>query len=210
METFQTSFIPKKPLVATQVADNIPRTRTSFIMFIAMLILISTCLATIFLYFYKGSLIKKVAGLQDQILLAKGDFDTNSISELQVFDKRMNASNQVLSTHIIFSPVFELLSSLTISSIQFTKFNVELNVDGSSYVAHLTGLARDYKSIALQAEVLNSNQGKYFKDVVFSNLVLQNDKVNKGYVGFDISFTIDPALLAYDRSILTTNTAKTL
>jgi len=187
---------------------DVPHSRMGFLMFVALSLLISMVLMSAGLYLYKNSLVNKVAALQESISLAKNDFQPNAITDLQTFDKRMSAANQILAGHTILSPVFEVLSSLTIPAIQFTKFNLDTGADGKNFTVRMSGLARDYKSIALQAEVFNTSSGKYFKDVVFSNLVLQTDKINKGYVGFDISFTIDPALLSYDKQILTSINSK--
>jgi hypothetical protein len=61
----------------------------------------------------------------------------------------------------------------------------------------MSGIARDYKSIALQADVFNTNEGRMFKDVVFSNIT--KDKNN--YVTFNVEFNVDPKLLSYGNSI---------
>jgi hypothetical protein len=63
----------------------------------------------------------------------------------------------------------------------------------------MSGVARDYKSVALQASVFNSAKGRYFKNVVFSNLTKDN---KNGYILFDLDFMVDPALLSYEKNSL--------
>jgi hypothetical protein len=204
--TFQTSFIPKKPLVTSEDIGARPHPRVSILLFLSILLLASMLLSSAVLYVYKSSLIARVASLQESVTLAKESFEPQSIAELQLFDKRMNAAGQILASHTVLSPVFASLADLTIPQVQFTKLAIEPGINGKNFVMRMSGLARDYKSIALQAQVFNGAKGKYFKDVAFSNLVLQNGKQNKGYVGFDISFSVDPALVSYDKTIFTTNT----
>ena len=83
----------------------------------------------------------------------------------------------------------------SLPSVQYTKFDQQ-NTDGV-FLVKMSGLATDYKSIALQADVFNSAKGRSFKNVVFSNLT----KNKNNNVAFDIEFTVDPALLSYEKSI---------
>lgn len=154
------------------------------------------------LYFYRSGLTASIAEAKKSLKLAEGSFEPEAISDLQLFDKRVIASKQVLASHIILSPFFDLLSSLTLPSVQFNGFNISVGSDGKNFVVKMSGLAKDYRSIAIQAQTFNSNEGKYFKDVVFSNLTLSDEKENKGYVSFDISFYVDPVLMSYEKQIL--------
>lgn len=157
------------------------------------------------LFFYKNLLISQIKGLQESLASAKDSFEPETISDLQLFDKRMSVSRQVLSSHTVLSPLFDALALVTIPSIQYTSFIAENSIDGKGVSVKMVGLARDYKSIAIQASVFNSPKGKYFKDVVFSNLVLSDDKDKKGYIGFDVAFIVDPSLLSYEKQILQSN-----
>lgn len=188
------------PVVSSPISP-----RMNFLLFISIVLILFMAVASVALFIYKNSLMSNIKGLQQSLSVAKDSFQPESISELQVFDKRMSASSQILASHSVLSPVFGLLSDITIPTIQFTRLTLEPSVDGKNFTARLSGLARSYKSIAVQIDVFNSSKGKYFKNPVFSNLVLQNDKNSKGYVGFDLSFTIDPALLSYEKSLITNN-----
>jgi hypothetical protein len=200
--SFQTSFIPKKPLVAG-TEKPVPISRPMGI--IAFLSVISVVLV-VFLYgglfLYKNILIKKLNNLHVSLKNSQNSFEPETISDLQLFDKRMSVSKQVISGHIVYSPFFDLLNQLTIPSIQFTKFDETGSLDGKLFNITMSGIARDYSSIAIQAQVFNSDKGKYFKDVVFSNLTLIEDKEKKGYIRFNIAFSVDPTLLSYEKHVL--------
>ncbi len=200
--SFQTSFIPKKPLVASTdvpVAVSRPIGLLNFLSIFAVVIVVALYGG---LFVYKNILLKNLNNLHTSLQSSQASFEKDTIEDLQLFDKRMSVSKQVISGHIIFSPLFDLMNQLTLPAVQFTKFEQTSSADGRSFLINMTGTARDYRSIALQAQVLNSDKGKYFKDVVFSNLGLADEKDKKGYVKFEISFSVDPTLLSYEKFIL--------
>lgn len=195
METsFKTSFIPKKPIAtAPAVATS---HSTSLLTLISIFILVASVVLAGGLYLYKGYLDTQKQSLSDSLLKSRDRFDQATIDELQLFDKRERASRVVLSNHIVLTPLFSLLGSLTIPSIQYTKFEHKTTERGFS--VSINGIASDYKSIALQADTFNSAKGRFFKNVVFSNL--NRDKGNN--VLFDLTFDVDPGLLSYEKSVL--------
>ena len=99
--------------------------------------------------------------------------------------------------------MFELLNKLTLSSIQYTSF--DHSTVNNVFSVKMSGIARDYKSIALQADVFNTSQGSMFNNIIFSNLT--KDKNNN--VTFDLEFDVDPALLSYANNIVNVNTDTT-
>lgn len=201
---FQTSFIPKKPIMAEPVRHTPRPVQKSISIFyvLAFVMVVIAGGAYAGLYFYKSSLTVAVDEAKKSLKLAEASFEPEAISDLQLFDKRVSASKQVLASHVVLSPFFELLGSLTLPSVQFKSFNSAIGSDGKNFVVRMSGVAKDYKSIAIQAQTFNSNEGKYFKDVVFSNLTLSDEKENKGYVSFEISFYVDPVLMSYEKQIL--------
>jgi hypothetical protein len=202
---FQTSFIPKKPIMGEPLHHVSRATQRSVGIFsvIAFLAVVVAGGSYAGLYFYKATLTANVATAKKSLALAKESFEPEAISDLQLFDKRIVASKQVLASHVVVSPFFELLNSLTLPSIQYTKFTAEGGTNGEGLNVQMSGNAKDYKSIAVQAGVFNSASGKYFKDVVFSNLTLSEAKDKKGYVTFNVAFTVDPVLISYEKQMST-------
>jgi hypothetical protein len=198
--SFQTSFIPKKPIVANGSSPVIRGNATSISMVVSVFILVVMLLAFGGLYFYYNFyLLKNKETLSSNLAQIRDSFDKNTIAELEMYDKRTTVSSQILKNHLVLSPLFELINKLTLSSIQYTKFSHStLN---NVFSVKMSGIARDYKSIALQADVFNSSKGQMLKNVVFSNL--SKDKNN--YVIFDIDFNVDPSLLSYTNNITNAN-----
>src|SRR3989344_3800519 len=192
---FQTSFIPKKPMVAERA---ITERSTSFFTVISIFILFAVLLGSVGLYFYKGILNKNIAAMQNTLNLAKNRFEPSKITELQTLDKRLRASTEILSHHVAITPIFQALSDLTMKTVRYTKFNYTLEEGkGAKVVVHMSGVAVGYRSVALQSDLFAEN--KNLIDPVFSNLSLDD----KGNVLFDLEFSVDPSFVDYKQVIKT-------
>lgn len=191
--SFQTSFIPKKPITTV---DTVSRPSKSIFSILAVLLLVIMGVASGGLFLYKNYLIKQQEVLASSLDKTRDSFEKDTIDELELYDKRVSASKQVLEGHTVLSPLFSTLGDLTIPGVQFTKFSHETNEKG--FFVKMNGVARDYRSIALQADVFNTAKGRSFKNVVFSNLI--KDKSN--YINFNIDFEVDPSLLSYQKNVL--------
>lgn len=191
--SFQTSFIPKKPISSTETISRRPR--SLFTVFVIIFLVIMGLVAG-GLFVYKSYLIKQKESLSLSLNKVRDSFEKEIIDELELFDKKTTVAQDILDSHIVLSPLFELVGDLTIPFIQYTKFEHQTNEKG--FFVKMSGIARDYKSIAIQADVFNTSKGRYFKNVVFSNLM--KDKSN--YVTFNIEFNVDPIVLSYEKSLL--------
>ena len=191
-QNFQTSFIPKKPIIKESAISS----RPVGILFIASLfILFTVLLATGGLYFYKGVVKKSIADKEKTLNLAKERFEPSKITELQVLDKRLRASSEILEKHIAITPVFEALEQLTMKTVRFTKFSYELSEDNAAINVKMSGQAIGYRSVALQSDLFAKN--KNLIDPIFSNLTLDNS----GNVLFDLEFSVDPSFVNYKRTL---------
>jgi hypothetical protein len=196
-QNFQTSFIPKKPIVEERVVSTRP---INIFSVVGVLLLFAMIVSTGALYFYKLSLIKNISQMASDLELAKNRFEPARITQLNVLDKKLRASNQILSKHIAVSPIFEALEAVTLPTVRYTKFSYALAVPPETAVnIKMTGVAVGYKSIALQSDIFTKN--KSIIDPVFSNLVLDNH----GNVVFDLNFSIDPNMVNY-KQVLKANT----
>ncbi len=194
-QNFQTSFIPRKPMVAERA---IPARSVSIFTIISFFILFTVLLATGGLYFYKGIMEKNISQMQSQLVAAKNRFEPTKIVELQQLDKRLRASTEILSGHIAVSPVFEALSLITMKTIRYTKFSYVMGGEKESKVLiKMSGEAVGYSSVALQSDLFAKS--KNLLNPVFSNLKLDE----KGGVLFDLEFFVDPSFVDYKQTILT-------
>lgn len=190
--SFQTSFIPKK-LVTSNLSDKEPR---SFFSIIVIFLLIVSVIISILLFVYKIYLTKQQESLSASLAVTRNSFEKATIDELELFDKRTQSAKEILRNHVVLSPMFALLGEITIPQIQYMKFEQQTNDKG--FLVNIEGLALDYRSIALQADMFNSVKGRSFKDVLFSNL--KKDKNNN--ISFDLKFNVEPGLLSYEKNNL--------
>jgi hypothetical protein len=192
---FQTSFIPKKPIIDERATVA----RPVGIFFVASIFILFTVLiATGGLYFYKGVVAKNLADQQANLILAQNRFEPSKITELQILDKRLRASTEILSKHITITPIFTVLQNLTMKSVRYTKFSYDLGTGQNVTVdVKMSGQAIGYRSIALQSDLFAQN--KNIIDPVFYNLTLDNS----GNVIFDLEFSVDPGFVNYKQTLLT-------
>ncbi|MFZ2149831.1 MAG: hypothetical protein WAV15_01580 [Minisyncoccia bacterium] len=192
-QNFQTSFIPKKPIIKERDTSSRP---VSLLLIISLLLLFTVLLASGGLYFYKGIAAKRIAKMENDLTLAQNRFEPSKISELQVLDKRLRASSEILANHISITPIFELLEKTTMKTVGFTRFTYTLEDDQDSVVSvQMSGVAVGYRSIALQSDIFAQN--KNMIDPIFSNLTLDND----GNVVFDLDFSVDSNFVNYKQTI---------
>src|SRR3989344_1749121 len=194
-QNFQTSFIPQKPIVKERTSSSQP---VSIFLIISLFVLFAVLLATAGLYFYKGVMKKSITNMESALNLAKNRFEPAKIAELQVLDKRLRASSEILSKHIVTTPIFDVLEELTMKTVRYTKFSYELGTEKNiSVKVKMSGQAIGYRSIALQSDLFTKN--KSLIDPVFSNLTLDNN----GNVLFDLEFLVDPSFVNYKQALLT-------
>ena len=189
--SFQTSFIPKKPVTTVIKART---SKIGFASIFSIFLLVVTGALSGGLFLYKTSLISQEDVLSASLSQASKDFNKDTIAQLQLYTERMKTAKPILDNHVALSPLFALIGQLTIPTIQYTRF--EHKTDDHGYTVTMSGVASDYKGIALQADAFNSPQGNALKNVVFSNLI----KDPKGNVAFDLNFTVDPSLLSYEKN----------
>jgi hypothetical protein len=192
-QNFQTSFIPKKPIVKERATQSRP---VSLILIISLLFLFTVLLATGGLFFFKAATAKQIAGMKNTLDLAKSRFEPAKISELQILDKRLRAASDILGSHISITPIFKLLEELTMKTVSFTKFSYELDkLDRSKVAVKMSGVARGYRAIALQSDLFAENPNLI--DPVFSNLTLDPN----ANVLFDLEFSVDSNFVNYKQTL---------
>lgn len=214
-QNFQTSFIPKKPVVVQHAA---PTRSVSIFTVLAFFVLLTVLLVTGGLYLYKASLATNLKKMQSDLNLARSRFEPSKIAELQLLDRRLRASTEILSHHIAITPVFSALEAITMKTVRYTKFSYAFEdkkdtrslgaagatgveaATGGKVIIKMSGQAVGYRSVALQSDLFSTKEeGKNFIDPVFSNLSLDD----KGNVLFDLEFAVDPAFVDYKQMLKT-------
>ena len=119
---FQTSFIPKKPVVSIPGAD-IPVTRRINIFSVAAgIIFVITLLVSSGLFVYKDILTKQITEIVNNINTTRATFQPEKIQELIDIHSRIVASKTLLDKHVVVSQLLLLLQTLTVKRMRFTDF----------------------------------------------------------------------------------------
>jgi hypothetical protein len=189
METnFQTSFIPKAPMIPEQPAKQ---RSVSFITVISFLIFFIVLLATGALYFYKQSLSASITQMQSELSVAQNQFEPDKITQLATLGHKLQAASAVLSQHIAVSPILQELGNVTIKNVSYKSFSY--SEDKGKITVTLDGVATDYAAVAMQSDFLK--QDNHFIDPLFSNFSLDD----KGNVLFNLQFSVDPNFVNYEK-----------
>jgi hypothetical protein len=192
-QNFQTSFIPKKPIIKERAVSSRP---VGPLVIISLFVLFTVLIATGGLYFYKELTQKNIESMKENLKLAQNRFEPSKITELQTLDKRLHAANELLSAHVAVTPIFESLEKITMKTVRFTSFSYTRGEERNAPIkVEMKGEAVGYRSVALQSDLFAKN--KNFIDPVFSNLTLDQ----AGNVMFDLEFSVEPSFLNYKQVV---------
>ena len=192
---FQTSFIPKKPLAEDRTVSS--GRHTSLFAFIATLLFLFSIGAAVAVYFYRARLTATIAGQEASLAAARNAFEPSLITQLKTLDRRITDANTILANHIVVSPIFDALQANTLKSVQFTQFTYTTPTDPTLPISvQMSGVARDYSSIALESDQLATN--KNIHNSIFSDLSLDDQT---GDVTFKLTFTVDADLVRYSNHL---------
>jgi len=190
-QNFQTSFIPKKPIIEETSG---PKKPMSFFMIFAILVFLTMALSFGGIYLYKASLNQKIEEKKLNLDRANKRFEVDTIVELQTLDKRLRSANAVLAKHLTISPVFEVLQDITMKKVRYTRFSYDIG-ENDKVIIQINGKATSYKEVALQSDLYSEN--KNIIEPIFSNLNLDDE----GNVLFDLEFSVDPGLVNYKQAL---------
>lgn len=189
----RTSFIPKK--AAVQAAP----TQTSgggagIFFFLSLIIFLASVLLAGGAFAYEQYLKQSIAAKSDSLIRARAAFEPATIQDLMRLDKRLREASRIIDRHTAPSVIFDLLSKTTLASVAFDKFELTTGIDGKG-VLGLHGLTRTFSEVALQSDAMGAERN--FKNVLFSGFAV----AKTGGVEFNVTATIDPAVMSYRANI---------
>ena len=193
----QPSFIPKKPLVGVGSQSGSLAFGSLFFL-LSVLIFVASLVSAGAVFAYKGYLTGAIANKTESLGKAQAAFDPGAIQDLLRMDSRLSNAKILLKKHVAPSGLFAFLSAQTLQRVSFNSFSYAVGDDGSVTVA-LSGQADGFATLALQSDQFNTN--KLLKDAIFSSIAV----VQGGQVTFNVKATVDPSLVSYENSIMSTS-----
>ncbi|MCR4334273.1 MAG: hypothetical protein NUV47_00885 [Patescibacteria group bacterium] len=189
---FQSSFIPKKPLVPTGRPETHHRS-INFFFLIGSIIFLVVIAGVLYVFIATQFLNRSITQSEQTLEKARQAFDPSLIDTLTNLDTRFKTGKTLLGSHIAVSPFFGVLESMTLKTVRFQDFEYTL-ISNDKVNVTMKGEGESFSSIALQSDAFGKS--KLFKNPIISNLVVGQN----GNVSFDFSASIDPSLVLYKNS----------
>jgi hypothetical protein len=198
METkFQTSFIPKKPVVTTAGGEHHGPSGTSVLMFVAMLIFIGSIGWAVGATLGVGYYTRQQEDYKINLAENEKQFKTPLIEELSRANTKIDLAKQLIKNHVAVSEALTIIAALTAEKVKFTDFEFSADAkNASSYRIKMRGLADSFNSIAFQSDVFGKSL-KYGTNKVVKNPILSDLTVD---TNGDVKFNFSAELAAPDIS----------
>jgi hypothetical protein len=203
METkFQTSFIPKKPILTQTSTVARSRSTVSLFSLFSILLFIISLAGAGFVVFYQNYLTNTQTQYEQTLQANENQFNPTLIATLQRASDKINTASQLLASHLAVSQVLNIIAALTAQNITFTSFSYNAPADASSpALISMKGQADSFSDIAFQSDIFGSaiNYGTNTKieTPVLSNLSLATN----GDVNFTFTAGIDQSDILYSKFI---------
>lgn len=188
---FQTSFIPKKPIVSG-IRDSIGEVGSVnyFSIFVTM-VFVAALIASVGLFVYEKVLNSEIAQADKDLTAAKDAFQIATTKELIDVSTRISSTQKLLNSHVVTSQIFAALQDLTVKKVSFNNFVFSYK-DGGVYVT-MDSEAQSYNALAQQSNILSKTA--FVKSSEFSDF----DISEKGNITSKLTALIDPALISYKK-----------
>jgi hypothetical protein len=188
----QTSFIPKKPIV-NQTSTRSAEPINLFSLIATILFVVSLALGG-GAYFYQNLIGKQIESSRATLERAKGAFEPELINQIVRLDNRIETAKNLLNGHIAVTPLFDFVSSVTLTSVRFKDFSFNY-LSPDKILVTMNGQGQSYASVALQSDLFNEQ--KYLSETLVEDMTLDPS----GLVNFSVSTVISPDLLSYREAL---------
>lgn len=191
----QSSFIPKGPIVSG-VSEPFKVKRSgehSLLGFLGGFMLTLSVVSAVGVFGYKFYLNYSIENMKVELEAGREALQTETLGEITRLNSRLQSAETLVNRHVVVSPLFKFLDASTLRTVRFSDFTYK-DADGNQKVI-ITGEAKSYASLALQADILNKSE--FFKEPVFKDLHLDE----RGNVAFTFEASVNPKMLSYKKEI---------
>lgn len=204
------SFIPKKPL-ATRSGSTI--NFGGLFLFVSILVFVLSLGGYGAVYFYEKKLDVDIKLANEDLMKKKEEkkVTDQDVRNLFNFNNKIKIAKDLLyildnsdtTQHTTLVPLLNILRESTLKTVRFKDFKYS-NVDNNKVEIRMSGEAKGYASIALQAKAFENATFEGVKgasiglrDVVFTDLNLGANRL----VVFNVTAGVDPELVSYANMI---------
>lgn len=201
---FQTSFIPKRPILIDQKVKS-HGGGTSVFMFVSIIIFTISLAGAIFSFAWKNILVKNQETYIQELKKAEERFDIGLIDKLRKANTKIDLANQLLKKHIRVSEIFAIINSLTTEGIRFNSFEFsapDTEKEKDTLKISMKGTGNSFASIAWQSDVFGKSI-KFGKNKVLKNPIITDLIINpNGSVGFSFSAYLKSDDISYEKLLV--------
>ncbi len=203
METkFQTSFIPKKPMISMGASPKVSHRGVSLFMTFSVIIFILSLGGVGATYAWKQYLITTQAQYKQQLADREKQFNIDLIEQLKQSNVQIDLAKQVLANHIALSQIFDIITRFTSENVRFLSMDVTAPAGGQGDIKlAMRGYGTSLIAVAFQSDVLGQLE-QYGLRKIIKNPILSDPSLDaNGTVSFGFSASVDPKNLSYAQSI---------
>lgn len=186
---FQSSFIPKKPVVDSPKMLGPVHKNANIFSVLATFMFLAAFFSVFGVFGYQKYIERQISDQDKKLLDARNAFDEAKIQNLIEASARLESISTLLNNHVAVSQILTMLQKLTLKNVRFTGLSFQNNAGKNVLYADVEAMS--YNSIADQRNQLVNTQE--LSDVRFSNFTL-NDK---GMVQAKLSAVVLPKLISY-------------
>lgn len=193
---FQTSFIPRAPIVSgsssfagtPKVSVNI--LATFVVLFFIISILVSAGVFG-FTYYLKSQIEASNIALSE----AKTAFDSPENQNILLVSDQLKSIRVLLTDHKVISPLFQMLEKETLPTVRLTSFTFARDPLSGQILVNIRGEAQSYASLAQQSKIFMASRA--FASVEFISVTL----TEIGTVETSIKAVINPDIVMYSNKL---------
>ena len=210
METkFQTSFIPKKPIISVGGAGTnfapAPRSRhvtVSIFFNIGLLLFIVSLGLALGVYAWKSVTLSSQENLKQQLAERQKQFNPDLIEELKRVNVKIDVARKLMENHLALSNIFGVISRLTTERVRFSSLDLSApGAQSNDIKVTMKGVGADLSAVAFQSDVLGQLDQYGLRKIVKNPILSDPTLETSGVVSFGFSASIDPSTLSYANSI---------
>ena len=197
---FQTSFIPKNPILVDKSTTRYGGCSSVFTL-ISIIIFTLSVAGAAFSFIWNQILTKNQKSYREELIKAKENFNTVLIDDLIKTEAKINISKQLLKKHLAVSEVFDIINRLTSDGIRFDSFDFSssgIATDGLKIT--MKGYGNNLSAVAWQSDVLGQSE-TYGKNVTLINPILTDLILDtSGKVAFTFSAMLKSSDVSYENA----------
>ncbi|MFZ2522386.1 MAG: hypothetical protein WAX44_01335 [Minisyncoccia bacterium] len=190
---FQTSFIPKKPVIDASRATLPTVKNVNIFSTIATVVFVLTILVSGGLFGYRYYLIGKIVQNDKDLNSARAAFQPETIKQLLDASTRFTTISNLLENHFVVSELLVMLEQLTVKNVAFSELTY--NYTSGIISVSMNGQSRTFNALAQQSDIFYKSG--FLQSQLFSDFNL----TDTGNVSFKYSANILRDLVSYKSKV---------